>query len=296
MGWPRNLRLGSCLCRPGGVSLPGGAFVSIRLAVLVAAVIITWAAVIAVTSSVHPLNKTHLVAATVVVLAVAIQRLSAVQAWLAKPRQVRKEGVEALAQQTLINLSMDRPVTRELMDLRIHVWEVPLWYRRLFPYSFRNFLRNMRRDSRDAITWTLRPTFNRTAALGLLKQAPSGVNFRKGNGIIGVCVANNDHGEYLALNVSSDTYRRALDSDTEEQWRAYGKEVTHNLSLTEAKRLSHSYGQVIAKVVQDSVTGEAIGCVTVSVKSSNPSAFDLKTDFFLNSLTDLALGVAPLLM
>jgi hypothetical protein len=270
--------------------------VSVRLTVLVAAVIIAWAAVIGVTSSVHPLNKTHLVAATVVVLAVAIQRISSVQTWLARPRNVQKESVEALAQQTLINLSMGRTVSRELMDLRVHVWQVPLWYRRIFPYNFRNSLRNMRRGSHDSTTWTLRPTLIRTAAIGLLKQAPSGIRFRKGTGLIGVCIANNDHAEYITLNVASAAYNQALQAINEDQWRNCGSEITHNISLTAAKKLSHSYGQVIAKVVQDSRSGEAIGCVTVSVKTSEPTAFDFKKDLFLDSVTDLALSVAPLLM
>jgi hypothetical protein len=270
--------------------------VSIRLTVLVAAVIIAWAAIIGVTSNVHPLNKTHLVAATVIALAVAVQRLNAVQTWLAKPRYIRRECIEALTQQTLINLCMNRTVTSELLELRIHVWEVPLWYRKVFPFAFRNFLRNLRRGAHDSTAWTLRPTFSRTAALGLLKQAPSGVRFRKGIGLIGLCIANNDRGEYLALDVSSETYRRALRSTNEERWRKYGKEITHNLPLADARRLSHSYRQVIAKVVQDSTTGEAIGCVTVSVKTDDRAVFDLKTDPFLNSLTNLVLSVAPLLM
>jgi hypothetical protein len=269
---------------------------SIRVTVLATAVIIVWAAIIGVTASVHPLNKIHLAAATVVALGIAIQRLNAVQTWLTKPRNIRKERIEALTQQTLINLCMNREVTRELLDLRIHIWEVPLWYRKIFPYHFRGFLRSMRRGARDSTTWTLRPTLNRAAALGLLKQAPSGVRFRKGNGIIGVCIANNDHGEYIALNIASSTYRRALHSKGDEEWRSHGAEVTHNLSLIEALKLSHSYGQVIAKVVQDSTTGEAIGCATISVKTTNPAVSDLRTDLFLNSLTDLALAVAPLLM
>jgi hypothetical protein len=209
---------------------------------------------------------------------------------------MRKECIEALAQQTLINLCENHTVTRDMMDLRIHVWEVPLWYRKVFPYRIRTFLRKKQRDSNAPTKWTLRPTLRRTAALGLLKQAPSGVRFRKGNGIIGVCIAKNDHSDYIYLNISSTIYRRALHAATEDRWRNYGSEVTHNLSLSDAQRLSHSYGQVIAKVVQDSGTGEAIGCVTVSVKTPDPTEFNLKTDQFLNSLTNLALGVAPLLM
>jgi len=268
----------------------------VRLGVLAAVVVVVWAAVIELTASTHPLNKVHFAAAAIVAAGVVIQRVTSVQTWLSGPRSDRRERIEAAAQQTLINLCAGRMVSSDLMELRVHVWEVPLWYRRLFPYKFRNFMRDIIRKSHDSTAWTLRPTLNRAAALGLLKQGPSGVRFQKGVGLVGVCIANNDRGEYVTLNVNSATYRRALGATSEAEWRNYGSKITHNIALADARKLSHSYGQVIAKVVQDVHSGEAIGCVTISVRTSTLAIFDFKADrLFRENLTNLAQSVAPLL-
>jgi hypothetical protein len=270
---------------------------SVRLTVLAAVVMIVWAAVIGLTSSVHPLNKTHFVAAAVVVVALVIQRVSTVQAWLSGPKNNRKERIEAAAQQTLINLCAGRVVSADLMDLRVHVWEVPLWYRRLFAFPLRNFLRNICGKSRNSTTWTLRPTLSRAAALGLLKQPPSGVRFQKGVGLVGVCIANNDRSEYLTLNVNSAPYKRALHAQSEAEWKGWGPQITHNLDLEDARKLSRSYGQVLAKVVQDVRSGEAIGCVTISAPPSSIGVFNFRADRAIReNLTNLAQGVAPLLV
>lgn len=266
---------------------------SVRLPVLAAVALIVAAGFISLDSEVHPLDSKHFYATVILALAVVVQRASGVQAWLSRPRSARKERIEAAAQGTLINLCTSRTVTGELLELRVHVWEVPLWYRKLFPYKFRNFLRKMRTGSPDSTILTLRPTLGRTAALGLLKQAPSGVRFRKGEGLVGVCITNNDRGEYLALDTSSAPYCDALNAATEATWQNYGTAVTHNLSLADARKLSHSYGQVIGRVVQDVHSGEAIGCVTVSVKTCEANVFDFKTDSkFLESITALAQNVA----
>lgn len=258
-------------------------------ALLAAVVIVVWAAVIGITASVHPLNKTHLVAATVVAVAVAIQRISTVQTWLAEPKNARKDRIEVIAQQTLINLCTDRVVSAELLELSVHVWEVPLWYRRIFPYQLRCGLRRMLGKSRESVTHTLRPKLHRTAALGLLKRPPSGVRFQKGVGLVGVCIAANDRSEYITLNVSDPEYERALASVTEAEWRAHDAKLTNGLPLADAIRLSRLYGQVIGKVVQNVRTGEAIGCVTVSVKTCEITLFDFEANStFRDKLTDLA--------
>jgi hypothetical protein len=256
---------------------------------LVTVVIIIWAAIIGITASVQPLNKTHLAAATIVAAAVAIQRISGVQAWLSRPKNSRKDRIEVIAQQTLINLCSGRVVSNELLELSVHVWEVPLWYRRIFPYNLRCWLRRMLRKSRESTTYTLRPKLHRTAALGLLKRPPSGIRFQKGVGLVGMCIVANDRSEYVTLNVSEPEYASALESASEEEWRAHDTKLTNSLPLADAIRLSRLYGQVIGKIVQNTPTGEAIGCVTVSVKTSDTTIFDFEADkIFRDKLTDLA--------
>jgi hypothetical protein len=138
--------------------------------------------------------------------------------------------------------------------------------------------------------WTLRPSLRRVAAIGLVKQAPSGVPFRKGVGLIGVCIANNDRGEIIKLNISDPRYDEALNATNENDWLEFGPEITHNLALADARKLSHSYGQVIGKVVQDTTSGEAIGCATVSVRDTTKEIATKET--FRRNLTDLAISVA----
>lgn len=214
------------------------------------------------------------------ILAVAIQRINGIQRWLTAPRNKRKEHVTTLAQQALIDLCMNRVISEELLDLCVHVWEVPLWYRRLFPYAVRTYLKRAitRKPLKYFAAWAIRPTLHRVAAVGLVKPTPSGIRFRKGSGLIGVCIANNDRSDFIALNVSNSRYRRALKSANEAAWTSFGPEVTHNISLKEAVRLSHLYGQVVAQVVQDSESGEAVGCVTISIRDSSIAAPQLAQD------------------
>lgn len=268
------------------------------LIVVVAVGIVVWAAFISISASVQPLDKTSFIATTVLALGVAIQRINGVQRWLSKPKRSRQDQTDVLAQQILIDICLNRTVSRELLDLSIHVWEVPLWYRRIVPYTFRISWKSLvtRRFFRMFARWTVRPAMRRVVALGLVKQAPSGVRFRKGLGLIGVCVANNDRSEFITLNTSSRRYQNALNSPSEAVWAQQGAEITHNLRLADAKKLSGSYGQVIAKVVQDMDSGEAIGCVTISAKGrATPTLNFAQDELFKDSATTLALGVARIL-
>ena len=269
-----------------------------RLAVLVAALVVAWAALINIHTSFSPLSAPHAVASAVLAAAVAVQRISSVQKWLSRPRSKRKEHVHTLAQQTLMNLCMGRKLTPEIMSLSIHVWEVPLWYRKLFPYRLRCSLKKMvkRRPLRVFSKWLIRPALHRVDAVGLQKPIPSGVRFCKGTGLIGVCIANNDRSEYLALKVSDPRYTEALGVQTDDEWQAYEPAVTHNLSRQDALKLSRSYGQVLARVVQDPDSGEAIGCVTVSVRDDHTQAVQIARDGdFKRKLGDLAESVADVL-
>jgi hypothetical protein len=255
------------------------------------------AAVISLDPVAHPLGNIHFYSGAVLAASVAVQRINGVQSWLAKPRNVRTAEFQTMAQLTLMNMCTGHSVNDDLKDLRVHIWEVPLWYRRTIPYKLRCFLRRHApgRSSAGSTKWIVRPTLVRAAAVGFLPQAPSGVRFRKGVGLVGVCIASNDRSEYFTLNVGSPAYRDALTS-TEEDWRKLSPKVTHNLPLEDATKLAHSYGQVIGRVVQDVQSGEAIGCVTVSVKTSSSTALDFKNnDTFRQGVTDLAQSVALLL-
>lgn len=234
----------------------------LRLVVLAAVAIILWAAFISVANSFTATNYVQFAASTVLILAVAIQRINGVQRWLASPKNRRKQLVEVVANQALLNLCYSKPITAELLELSVHVWEVPLWYRRLFPFAFRVRLKKTirRKPLRFFAKWQWRPVLNRVVAVGLIKQVPSGVEFRKNVGLVGVCIANNDRSSVLKLRTGNATYRTALGASDENAWKQHGASVTHNLELKDAVVLSRSYG-----------------CATISVKSNGPQAIRLTT-------------------
>lgn len=73
-----------------------GAWAALRLVVLVAAVIIAWAAIITLNASLAPPRFPNVVASTVLTLGVAIQRVNGVQRWLSASKAKRNERVEKL--------------------------------------------------------------------------------------------------------------------------------------------------------------------------------------------------------
>lgn len=266
-----------------------------RLVVYAAVAIVIGAAFIS--ASVKPLSVPQLIATTTLAIAALIQRINGIQRWLSAPRDRRQSHVEALAQKALVEVCMDRIVSQEMLGLRVHVWEIPLWYRRLFPYWMRD--RWKRTVKRRPFSWlaryTIRPSLRRVAAVGLVNRAPSGVKFKKGLGLIGVCAANNDQADFITLDVSNTTYQNALKSANESDWRAFGPKITHNLDLEDARKLARSYGQVIALVVQDNDSGEAIGCATISIKPVKKRSQRVTEEQFKRSLTDLTLALADVL-
>jgi hypothetical protein len=238
--------------------------------------IVVWAALFGIKASVHTTQGYALVSAVIIMMATAIRQLNAVQRWLNLPKSRREKFTEGIVQATLADICRGRAVTDTLLELRVHVWEIPLWYRRLFPYKYRvMFKRTTKIKFSKIAKIAIRPALRRVAAIGLQKQAPTGVRFRKGEGLVGVCVANNDRSEILFVDVSRLEYREALGLADEESWSHKGTDITHNLSLDDARRLSKSYGHVIAKVIQDVESGEPIGCVTISLKESNGASREI---------------------
>jgi hypothetical protein len=271
---------------------------SMRLAVLGAVAVVVASAIIIITGTAQPLKIPQLLAATILTLAVVIQRINGIQRWLSGPKDSREHAVRALAQRALVAVCKNRTVSPEVLGIRVHVWEVPLWYRKLFPYRLRSRMKRVVKwkllNRFDG--WAIRPSLRRVAAVGLVNRPTSGIPFRKGFGIIGVCIASNDQAEFLTLDVSNAKYQRALRAKTESDWAKLGSEITHNISLSEAKKLAHLYGQVIAMVIQHKDSGEAIGCATISIQEgSQQSPLRITDEIFKATLTDLALTLATVL-
>lgn len=266
-----------------------------RYLALTIVVAVLVAAAVSIGATLQPFRPLPFLATVLLAVGVVVQRISVVHKWLSTSRNRRKEGADILAQQALVDLCNGRTVTPELLELSVHVWEVPQWYRRIFPFALRDSLKRLIASKRSRLLthWTLRPSLQRVAAVGLTKPTPSGVRFRKGLGLVGVCVANNHRNQLVTLRTASTKYKRALESETEEEWSAYGPGITHNLSLADARKLSHSYGQVIARVVQDPASGEAIGCVTISLTAKSLRTLQITSDPSCKRIvTDLAISVA----
>lgn len=111
-----------------------------------------------------------------------------------------------------------------------------------------------------------RPKLQRVAAVGLSKRAPTpGLTFKKGVGLIGLCVEANDSETIFTLDTAVEPYRSAVAASDSTIWDQLNAVERRGLEYAEAKKLAQRYGEVIAKVVQDLETGEPIGCVTISI-------------------------------
>ncbi len=269
-----------------------------KAAVVIAVLVVIAAAAFSLVESLQQLTFWKVAAAVTLTLAALVQRVNAVQKWLSGPRDWRKEQVDQLAQQMLINVARDKFLSAEVLSLVVHVWTVPRWYRRLLPYrvrcawktcvSWKPFVRFNK--------WIIRPAFQRVVAFGLIRRMPSGVKFKKGRGLVGICVLNNDQAEFVTLSIDDPAYQRALRTKNSKTWKSLKPTLTHNLDHNDAVRLSHSYAQVIGHVVQ-SKSGEAIGCVTISSSHAKLAAAHnlIDSTFVRTELKALALGVSPVL-
>lgn len=235
----------------------------------IALAVVVWAALFGV-SGAQSRQGYAVISAVVIALATGVRSLNGVQRWLASPKSRRKELYEGMAQVLVANICRGRTVTDGLLQLRVHVWEVPLWYRRFFPYKYRVWVkRKLKQHVPSHANRAIRPRLRRVAAYGLRKHPPSGVQFWKGHSLVGVCIANNDRTEVLFIDVSQQAYKDALALADEDAWAATGTELTRNLTLDDAVKLSKKYGHVIAEVIHDPDTGEAIGCATISLREAN---------------------------
>src|SRR5690349_8364014 len=110
-----------------------------RYAAFLAIWVVLAAAAVALASSFSPsFRPLQLISSVVLVVSVAVQRLNAVHKWLSSGHNRRKESADILAQQALVTICNGKLLSDQVLHLTVHVWEVPLWYRRIFPFAVRN--------------------------------------------------------------------------------------------------------------------------------------------------------------
>lgn len=268
-----------------------------RVLITVALAAVVWAALFGINTAVQSTTSYGLTSALVIAAGTVVRQLNSVERRLASPKSRRSELVEGMAQGLVVDIVRGRKVTECLEQLRVHVWEVPAWYRRLFPFWCRCWAKRvLKRRAPKYASIALRPTLRRTAGYGLRKQPPTGVRFRKGEGLVGVCIANNDRTEVLSVDVSQQEYQDALKLKNEQAWLENGPDLTRNLSLEDARKLAGYYGTVIARVIQDPNTGEPIGCTTLSLRHANGESRQiLRHRRVLADFEDFSRLVAPAL-
>lgn len=233
------------------------------------------AGIYTVDNSFHPFDFAHFASATVVAVAAVVTRINAIPKLL-RPSDKRKKQLHSVAESGLMPLLMNKKVSDDLLSVTLHIWEVPSWYRRVFPFSLRLWLKKLVRGQRlqRFARYSRRPTLHRAAAVALQKREPSGVAFCKGIGIVGICLERNDPDELLKLDVQDPAYGSALASSCDD-WDQLGPEMTRGLVQSEAQILAKRHGQVVARVVRHPDRAEAIGCVTVSVRSNTKPALQI---------------------
>jgi hypothetical protein len=155
----------------------------------------------------------------------------------------------------------------DVTKLSLHVWTVPLWYRRLVPYK----LRRKFKEHKPYFPPFLRPPLVRFAMYQFEDHAPSNIGFRKGVGLVGRCITANKPNDICVVRFDSDALRKAL-KGTEEEWRKLPDGLTQKLKLRQAKKLSEKYRQAAALVITES-SGEAIGCVTLGLPKGSKGRF-----------------------
>jgi hypothetical protein len=134
-------------------------------------------------------------------------------------------------------------------------------------------------------TWGRRLTFlKRLAVYRVDPQPSSGVRFRKGKGLVGMCVEENRRGAAQFVDFESAAFQSAIAS--EQAWANAHHTITRSLSHRDASTLAYRYGQAVALVIQDE-SGEAIGALTMSMPKGCPVRI---ADEALNDLIQQDLG------
>lgn len=236
----------------------------------VVGVVLVVAAVFISSTGVHDHSVLRIVAAIIVALPGAV----GVRLGRRNAREVNAMLTKKL--RDLVRHPMIR--TQEHVDalaMSLHVWEVPVWYRVLFPYWLRKWAKRFfSEDFRE--DHGRRPKLDRTGYMSFDRKPPSGINFRRNKGMVGVCLDRNQPGVPVWVDFESPKFQEALASN--ESWNSAGNDITRGLRYDAAKSLAERYSRAVALVVQDESSGEPLGCLTWSLpKGATLSESDMAT-------------------
>lgn len=258
----------------------------LRFARIGFAAVLGWATFIVTVESLDPLQPFRIIAAAAVAVSAVLQLWSVVTGWTGAG-QVAVEDIESLMQASIVDMYQNHHLGKDLTQVSAHVWSVPLWYRKIFPYRLRKWLKGrLSQQAQQDHGW--RPNLTRLASFQLPKRAPSGISFKKGYGIVGIAIEKNDPTHGYFVNFKSPDYLLAM-SAGEAQWDSQATKLTRNLSYTDAARLAQKYGEAVAVVIRKRLTGEPIGCLTLEVSPSSDATIEGNQSLLaaISSLADL---------
>ena len=249
-----------------------------KLLRLAFAALLAWATY-AVTVIGASLKKDTLrLAGAAIAVSAALQFLIVIGSWISSDQAPVRRDVDRVLLNRLKALYNDDVVTDNPALISLHVFEVPIWFRRLFSYRFRARLRAVFPQWMHKLA--LRPRLVRIGEGGMRRLPPSGVTFRKGYGLVGIALQDNECENIYWVNFDDPVLIDALSRGPKE-WKSQPRELTQNLRYEAAKRLANRYSEALALVIQDSTTGEALGCMTIEVAPGTGS--DLRTNAALHS-------------
>ncbi|MCU1387846.1 MAG: hypothetical protein JWL72_1184 [Ilumatobacteraceae bacterium] len=205
-----------------------------------------------------------------VAVGVGIQVMSALNELVGTRRNKGHAQTDTRVRQVLVELSRRPDMIedaqhpgRDLRKISLHVWEVPRWYRRFFPYRLRVALK------KHAGPWLqklrLRPRLVLVSSQRFDFQSSLRIRFRKGTGLVGTALAHESlpgRESALFVDFKSQEFQAALSSES--SWERASADLTRRLPYGDAMRLSRRYGQAVALTIQEP-SGEAVGCPTFEV-------------------------------
>ena len=204
-------------------------------------------------------KETLKLAGVAIAVSAALQFMIVLNDWVSSKEKPVRRDVEHIISNRLAAFYENDILTGNPATISMHVFEVPIWFRRIFSYKFRFRLREIFPLWMQKMAW--RPALVRIGEAGMRRLPSSGVIFRKGYGLVGIALQANETSDVYWLNFDSPELRQAL-SRGSKAWKNEPKELTHNLHYEAARRLANRYSEALALVIQDD-TGEALGCLTI---------------------------------
>ena len=156
--------------------------------------------------------------------------------------------------------------SRQLLELdyqlvSVHIWEVPYWYRRLFPLRFREALRKLIQER-----WAFRPHLQ---LLGYYSASPPNgrrLKWTKEEGVFSEAMSREAQlsTSTHSIDYRLPVYRKLAEGQEEQTWNDSKRSTRQAMSYQHFLNVYSKYRQVAA--VGISVDGDIAGCVTIEVQ------------------------------